>query len=132
MYKIIVAGCGSMSSKWIEIAKTRSDCEIVALVDINAEAAYNKIKKYSLSAKVYSNINDALEKENADIVFDVTIPEVHFEIVTTALRAGCHVFGEKPMSDSLEKAEKCWLVRRKLTENILLCRTEGIYQACLR
>jgi predicted dehydrogenase len=106
MHKIIVAGCGAMSDHWIEIAGTYNDCEIVALVDINGEAANTRKQKHSLSANVYTNIAEALEKETANLVFDVTVPEAHFELVTTALKAGCHVFGEKPMSDSLENAEK--------------------------
>ena len=106
MYKIIVAGCGAMSDQWIEIAGKRDDCEIVALVDINAGMANTRKQKHSLSAKVYTNIAEALKKESANLVFDITIPQAHFDLVTTALRAGCNVFGEKPMSDSLENAEK--------------------------
>jgi len=105
-YKIIVAGCGGMSDQWIEIAKARDDCEIVAFVDINNEAANKRKQKHSLQAKIYTNVSEALEKETANLLFDVTVPEAHFEVVTTALKAGCHVFGEKPMSDSLENAEK--------------------------
>jgi predicted dehydrogenase len=106
MYKIIVAGCGSMSNCWIEIVKKRDDCEIAALVDVNAGAANAKKDKYELSANIYTDITEALEKENANLVFDVTVPQSHFEVVTKALKAGCDVFGEKPMSDSLENAEK--------------------------
>ena len=105
-HKIIIAGCGAMSDHWIEIAGSRDDCEIVALVDINTVAAETRKQKHSLSAKVYTNIEEALKKESANLVFDITVPNAHFELVTAALRAGCNVFGEKPMSDSLENAEK--------------------------
>jgi predicted dehydrogenase len=55
---------------------------------------------------IYNNISDALKKENANLVFDITIPEAHYDTVISALDAGCNVFGEKPMSDTLENAEK--------------------------
>ena len=106
MHKIIVAGCGNMSNRWIDIIKKRDDCKITGLVDVNIEAAKLKNEKYELSASVYNNITAALEKENANLVIDVTIPQSHYDIVTTALKAGCDVFGEKPMSDSLANAEK--------------------------
>jgi len=106
MYKIVVAGCGAMSDCWIEIAKKRVDCEIVALVDVNVDVANAKKNKYELNTNIYNNIATALEKENANLVFDVTVPQSHFNVVTTALKAGCNVFGEKPMSDSLDIAEK--------------------------
>jgi len=106
MYKIIVAGCGMMSKKWIEIAGARDDCEIVALVDIVSETAKERKESLNLSANIYSNIDSALENEDANLVFDITTPDAHFDVVTKSLKARCHVFGEKPMSDSLENAEK--------------------------
>ena len=106
MYKIIVAGCGMMSDAWIRIASERQNCEIVGLVDPRPDAACEKKDKYNLNANIYTDIREALEKEEANLVFDITPPSAHFDTVTTALKAGCNVFGEKPMSDSLEKAEK--------------------------
>jgi len=95
-----------MSSIWIETARARYDCEIVALVDLNIDAANQRKEQYNLEANTYSNISEALERENANLVFDITVPEAHYDTVTRALEAGCHVFGEKPMSDTLEMAEK--------------------------
>jgi len=106
MHKIIVVGCGGMSNPWIEITNKRNDCKIVGLVDLNIDNANKQKEKYQLSANTYPNFTTALEKEDANLVFDLTVPEAHFDTVTTALKAGCHVFGEKPMSDSLADAEK--------------------------
>jgi len=106
MYKIIVAGCGSMSNSWIDIVMKRDDCTIAGLVDINVTAIQEKKEKYHLNANAYTTITDALEKEDANLVLDITVPQAHFGVVTAALQAGCDVFGEKPMSDSLENAEK--------------------------
>ena len=106
MYRVIVAGCGEMSKKWIEVTKNRADCEIVALVDIYNDTANARKSEYDLDANVYTSLVKALDKENADLVLDITPPEAHYETVTTALKSGCHVFGEKPMSDSLENSEK--------------------------
>ena len=39
-----------------------------------------------------------------DIVFDLTIPAAHHAITLTALRHGCHVLGEKPISNTIEQA----------------------------
>ena len=93
MYKIIVAGCGGMSNTWINTAKDRNDCEIIGLVDVNISAANEKKMNYKLNANVYSSIEEALKKEEANLVFDITVPETHFNVVTAALKAGCDVFG---------------------------------------
>ena len=106
MYKILIAGCGGMSNSWIEITKDRTDCEIIGLVDFNINMAKEKNEKYQLNARLYNSIMAALEKEDPDLVFDITVPETHSSVVMAALNAGCNVFGEKPMSDSLSNAEK--------------------------
>jgi len=106
MHKIIIAGCGSMSQEWIKNAKGRDNCEIVGLVDVNTANAQAKKDKFEISAEIYTSLEAALEKQDANLVFDITPPEYHFKTVTTALKAGCNVFSEKPMSDSLENAEK--------------------------
>jgi predicted dehydrogenase len=95
-----------MSEAWIAEAQKRGDCEIVGLVDVNVGASEAKKAKHKLSANTYTSIAAALDKEDANLVFDVTVPEAHFEVVTAALKAGCDVFGEKPMADTLENAEK--------------------------
>ena len=41
---------------------------------------------------------------DADLVFDVTIPEVHKQIVMKAVKLGCDVIGEKPMAVNLQDA----------------------------
>ena len=104
MYKIAIVGCGNMSGKWLDIVGERTDCDIVALVDVNLEAAMARKDQYMLKSNIYTSLEAALEKEELNLVLDITPPEYHFSTVTTALMAGCNVFGEKPMSDSLEKA----------------------------
>ena len=51
-FKIAVVGCGSMSSAWIEIALSREDIDIVALVDISEENAENMREKYGLHCQI--------------------------------------------------------------------------------
>ena len=95
-----------MSDSWIKIAKNRDDCEIVALVDPNEGNAKEKKEAHKLTANIYTDLKTAIENEKANLVFDITPPDAHYNTVTTALKAGCHVFGEKPMSDNLQNAEK--------------------------
>lgn len=106
MYNVAIVGCGGMSYAWIKIITERSDCLIVALVDVNKENSSKKKQEYSLSSNIYNDLETALDKEHIDLVIDITPPEFHYHTVTTALKAGCQVFGEKPMSDNLEDAIK--------------------------
>lgn len=105
-HKIIFVGCGSMAYVWMDYMKQREDVEIVALVDLYEENAKSLAKKFDVNAPVYVDLEEALEKHEANIVVDITIPASRKKIVTTALRAGCHVFSEKPMAESFQEAQE--------------------------
>lgn len=104
-YRIALAGCGGMANAWVQYALERQDTEIVALVDISPENARSMQERHNLSAGIYTDLQQAVQASGANLVFDVTIPDAHEAIVTTALCAGCDVMGEKPMAASMAAAE---------------------------
>jgi predicted dehydrogenase len=106
-HRVVLAGCGGISRAWIKAMKEFDDVELVGMVDISPEAIEAKIAEFSLSPKATgSDLAEVIGKSQADLVFDCTIPEAHFGVVTTALEQGCHVMGEKPMADTMEHARK--------------------------
>lgn len=105
--RAIVVGCGSMSRTWIDVAQNSDDMDLVGLVDLNREAAEQRAREFELpEAIVYDSLENALDVVEPDVVFDVTVPEAHHHVTMTALRAGCHVLGEKPMAASIEQARE--------------------------
>lgn len=103
-YRVVVAGCGGMANTWVDYALKREDIEIVGLVDIREESAAAMKEKRGLNAAIFTDLQEALEQVNADIVFDVTIPASHKQVAQTAFSHGCHLFGEKPLAESMEDA----------------------------
>lgn len=106
LFRIAVAGCGGMANTWVSYAQERDDARIVALVDIAEENAKNMAERYHLNCGIYRDIGEAIKDSGANLVFNVTVPEAHYHITTTALKMGCHVLSEKPMASSLEEAEE--------------------------
>ena len=104
-FKIVVVGCGGMSNTWIKYAMDRSDCKIVAMVDIQKENAKNKIKEYGLTCKAYLDVEEAIKESGANLVMDISIPEAHKNVAITAFNNDCNVLGEKPMADTFENAK---------------------------
>jgi predicted dehydrogenase len=103
--RVVLAGCGGISSAWLAAVKDRADIAIVGLVDINRESAEKHAGKFGLTGAVIgADLKSVLAETKPDAVFDCTIPEAHMTVITTALRHGCHVLGEKPMADSMENA----------------------------
>ncbi|REE78923.1 putative dehydrogenase [Paenibacillus taihuensis] len=105
-HRIVVAGCGGMSNTWIDYAIKRENAEIVGLVDIYEESAKSMAAKKGLDVPTFTDLGAALEATGANLVFDVTIPASHKQVAITAMRAGCNVFGEKPMAESYEDAKE--------------------------
>ncbi|WP_199623616.1 Gfo/Idh/MocA family protein [Paenibacillus alkalitolerans] len=104
-FNVAVVGCGGMARKWVEGALRRDDCEIVAFVDINAENAERYRNEFGVG-QTFTDVRTAIGATGTNLVFDVTIPESHFTVVTTALEMGCDVFGEKPMAHSIDAARR--------------------------
>ncbi|WP_026961489.1 Gfo/Idh/MocA family protein [Alicyclobacillus herbarius] len=104
-FRVVVVGCGGMANRWIEYAMERRDVEIAALCDIRREVAEAKANQFHLQCPTFTDVEEAITRTEANLVFDVTIPETHAQVVTTALRLGCHVMGEKPLATSLPEAE---------------------------
>lgn len=103
-FRIVLAGCGSMAKTWVKYIQTREDARIVALVDLFESAACVMTEAYALDAPWYDDLATAIRETGANLVCDVTIPDSHRSIVTTALSMGCDVLGEKPMASTMEDA----------------------------
>jgi predicted dehydrogenase len=105
--KAVLVGCGGMSGRWLQVAKGIPGLEIAGLVDIREEAARKRAADFGLQdAAIGTDLTDMLGKISPDVVFDCTVPEAHAQVTLEALGHGCHVLGEKPMADSMEKARK--------------------------
>ncbi len=106
-FKVVQVGCGQMGQGWVESAIATPGLQIVGLVDLHRSAAEKTAAHFKLPPSVvYSTLKEALAATKADLVFDVTVPEAHEAVVVEALNGGCHVLGEKPMSESLESARR--------------------------
>jgi len=103
--RAVVVGAGGISGAWFPpLIKEKVD--VVGVVDLRLEVAKARAEKYELDAEISTDLKATLKKTKPDFVVDLTTPEAHCSVTCTALRAGCHVVGEKPMASSMAEARK--------------------------
>ncbi|MCL1888305.1 MAG: Gfo/Idh/MocA family oxidoreductase [Kiritimatiellaeota bacterium] len=103
--RTLIVGAGGITNAWIPHLKTEG-FDIVGIVDLRVEAAKAKAAEHGLACAISSNLAYALRREKPEVVVDLTIPDSHCKVTCAALRAGCHVIGEKPMAASMSQARK--------------------------
>lgn len=97
-----------MAKVWMTAAIDRDDIEIVGLVDLNVKSAEALATEYfpEQMPLISSELDATLAELSPDVVFDCTVPVAHEHITLTALKAGCHVLGEKPLAPTMEAANR--------------------------
>lgn len=104
-YRVVIAGAGGISNCWIPPFLAEG-FEIAGIVDLRLEAAQAKVREHGLDCVAASRLAPVLRKVRPDVVADLTVPDAHCPTTCTALKAGCHVIGEKPMASTLPQARR--------------------------
>ena len=104
--KTVLVGCGGISQTWLKAIGQIPELDLAGLVDLDEALAKQRAVQFGLEVITGSSLSDMLETLKPELVFDCTIPQAHYDVTLTALKAGCHVFGEKPMADSLAQAQE--------------------------
>jgi predicted dehydrogenase len=101
--KVGVIGCGAISGAYFEHANHFESMEIVACADIVAASAKAAAKKHNIKAMT---VKALLDSKSIDMVLNLTLPQTHASINLKALKAGKHVYSEKPFGLDLNEAKE--------------------------
>ncbi len=92
--RIGVIGAGGMSAYHVPGFRA-GGAEVAAIADVNFSAAQVAAEKFGIQ-KAYSDVAEMLAAEKLDAVSVITPNKFHKPLVLQALKAGKHVFCEKP------------------------------------
>ena len=104
-YRAVVVGAGGISGAWFPRLLSEK-VDVVGVVDLDIGQAKARIARHDIECEVSTDLADILKRQQPDFVVDLTVPEAHCQVTCTALRAGCHVIGEKPMANSMAEARR--------------------------
>ncbi len=95
-------GAGMISEQYLTNLTTFPDVEVVRIGDIDTARAAESAAKWGVPAS--GSGEDVLADPDVEIVVNLTLPATHVEVSTAALRAGKHVWSEKPIGVDRESA----------------------------
>ncbi|MHA8062472.1 Gfo/Idh/MocA family protein [Aquirufa aurantiipilula] len=117
--RVLVVGCGNMGASHAMSFHTHEGFEICGLVSTGASK--EKLNQdLGGQYELYSDYATALSVTKPDAVCISTYPDTHEAYSIAALEAGCHVFLEKPIADSLAGAERVAEVVRKTGKKLVV------------
>lgn len=104
--KIGIVGVGAISGIYLEnITNVFKEIEIIGVCDLIRERAEKAVEKYQIP-KLYEDMYELFRDPEVDIVLNLTRPYEHYNVTLEALKAGKHVYSEKPLAASLKQGKE--------------------------
>ncbi len=100
MIRVLVAGIGNMGRSHALAYHAQPDFEIVGLVNRTPPSLPDELTNYDF----YTDFDEALALTKPDLVCIATYSDSHAAYAIAAMKAGAHVFVEKPLATTVEDA----------------------------
>ncbi|HLC20797.1 MAG TPA: Gfo/Idh/MocA family oxidoreductase [Candidatus Methylomirabilis sp.] len=103
LIRVGIVGCGRMGEIHLRIVREVKGVEVVGVADTDVSRANAFAAKEKIGVAA-GDLGSLMERSRPDAVHIVTPPATHASLACMALRAGCHVFVEKPMALTAQDA----------------------------
>lgn len=105
--RMAMVGLSHGHSPWIFNRKDKTDVDLVGIYEPNKELSANYTKRYGLDPKLfYTDLDKMLVETQPEAVLAFGSIFDHLEAVEKAAPRGIHVMVEKPLTYSLEQAQR--------------------------
>ena len=99
-----VIGCGAISDVYLEAGARFDAIETVACADIDRERAEAKADEHGVPRAC--GVDELLSDADVEVAVVLTPPASHGDVALDALRAGKHVYTEKPLAPTREEGRE--------------------------
>ncbi len=101
--KVGIIGCGNIAPAYIQGCRMFPDViNLVACADLDDIRAQQFAAQHNLQAQTVAAL---LDNPALDIIINLTVPAAHAEISLAVVKAGKHVYSEKPLATTLLDAQ---------------------------
>lgn len=102
--RVGIVGVGSISGIYLKNLRRYRSTEVVAVADIDLDRAKKVgVENGSIPAMTPEEL---LASSDVDLVLNLTIPKAHGSVAIAAVKAGKHVYNEKPLAVELCDAQE--------------------------
>ncbi|MCQ2510669.1 MAG: Gfo/Idh/MocA family oxidoreductase [Lachnospiraceae bacterium] len=117
VFKIGVIGLGDISNVYLtNLKKYDTVVELYACACRTPEKAAEKCKHYGFT-KSYATGDELIADPDIDIILNLTTPAAHYKYNLAAIKAGKHVYTEKPLANTFAEGQ----------EIMALAKEKGLY-----
>ncbi|MDR2151128.1 MAG: Gfo/Idh/MocA family oxidoreductase [Spirochaetaceae bacterium] len=104
--RIGIVGIGSISSIYLKNLTSifAGNVQVTALADPNADTLQKVAEEFSVPS--FPTAQALIASPEVDIVLNLTPPKAHFQIALDAVKAGKHIYNEKPLCITRLEAEE--------------------------
>lgn len=113
---VAVIGVGSWGKNHARVFKELELTNLVGVYDLDAKRAQNLAKEHNTT--FYSNLEDMMKSEEVDAISIASPTSTHAEIALMAIENGKHVLIEKPMTSTVEEAER--IIEAEKSSNVFV------------
>ncbi|MFG1708782.1 Gfo/Idh/MocA family protein [Nonomuraea sp. M3C6] len=101
---VALVGAGVISGQYLRNLNAFPDVRVLGVADLDADRAAAVAREHDVP--VSGTLGTVLALPEVEIVVNLTIPAAHAAVALEALRAGKHVYGEKPLAMDTDEAAK--------------------------
>lgn len=91
-----VVGAGVISDQYLRNLTTFPDLDVGFVADIDLGRAETQAERYGIAR--FGTVEELFARTDVEIVVNLTVPSAHVEVALGAIRAGKHVWSEKPFA----------------------------------
>ena len=99
-----VIGAGVISDQYLGNLTRFPDLRVLFVADLDEARAAAQAEKWGVPGS--GSVGELLAHDDVEIVVNLTIPAAHVEVALQAVRAGKHVWGEKPYALDRESGQR--------------------------
>ncbi|MEV0038381.1 Gfo/Idh/MocA family oxidoreductase [Streptomyces sp. NPDC050804] len=102
--RIGMVGAGKISGAYLDTLERLDGVTLTAVTDLDPGRA-GAVAARVPGVAVSGSVAELVARPDVDAVLNLTIPAAHAEVALTALAAGRHVYGEKPLAATRAEAD---------------------------